>query len=142
MDQLDLVELVLADQAAHILAVGAGLGAEAGGVGGVAQRQVGLVEDLAAVQVGQRYLGGRHQVVGYLLSRELGDRHEVAMLSLWDSLSSIREFAGDPPDRANYDEYLRLGHDYLIDLPDRVDHFDVLEVENLDTQSPGEESGS
>ena len=63
VDQLDLVELVLADQAADVLAVGAGLAAEAGGVGGVAARQIRLLERLPAVQVGQRHLGGGHQVV-------------------------------------------------------------------------------
>ena len=81
LHQLDLVELVLADQAADVLAVGAGLGAEAGGVGGVAQRQVGLVEDLAPVQVGQRHLGGRDQVV-------------VETLELEQVLLELRQLAG------------------------------------------------
>ena len=37
LDQLDLLELVLADHAADVLAVGAGFGAEAGGVGAVSE---------------------------------------------------------------------------------------------------------
>ncbi len=61
--QLDLVELVLADQPAHVLAVRSGLAAEAGREGAVADRQRRLVEDLVAMQVGHRHLGGRDQVV-------------------------------------------------------------------------------
>ena len=63
LHQLHLVELVLTDEAAHVLAVGAGLGPETRRVGDVAQRQLRLVEDLVAVQVGQRHLGGGHQIV-------------------------------------------------------------------------------
>ena len=73
VDELDLVELVLADQAAHVAAVGAGLGAEARRVGAVAARQRRLLEDLAAVQVGHRHLGGRDEVeVGSLDVEEVG----------------------------------------------------------------------
>ena len=60
--QLDLVELVLADQAAHVGAVRSRLAAEARRVRGVADRQLAAVEDLAAVHVRQRHFRGRHQV--------------------------------------------------------------------------------
>jgi hypothetical protein len=56
-DQLHLVELVLADQPLGVLAVGAGLGAEAGGVGGIGQGQGLLVQDFVPVDVGQRDFG-------------------------------------------------------------------------------------
>lgn len=72
----------------------------------------------------------------FLLSRDVGQRHEIAMLSLWDSLDSIRGLVGNPPDRANYDEYLRRGLDYLIDLPERVEHFELLVQENFEEVSP------
>ena len=62
LHELDLVELVLADQTAHVLAVRAGLAAEARRVGGVADRQLAAVEDLAAVEVGQRHFRRRHQI--------------------------------------------------------------------------------
>ena len=62
LHQLDLVELVLADEAAHVLAVGAGLGAEAGREGDVLPRQVGRLQHLVAVQVRERHLRGRDQV--------------------------------------------------------------------------------
>ena len=63
LDELDFVELVLADEAAHVLAVGARLAAETGRVGRVAQRQEALVQDLFAVEIGERHLGRRHEVV-------------------------------------------------------------------------------
>ena len=78
-DQLDLVELVLADHAARVLAGGARLGAEARRPGGEAQRQRLLVEDLVAHQVGERHLGGRDQpaaVVG--VEQVLGELRQLA----------------------------------------------------------------
>ncbi len=66
-DQLDLVELVLADDAARVLAEAAGLGPEAWRVGRHLHRQLGGVEDLVAVHVRDRHLGGRDQVVGPLV---------------------------------------------------------------------------
>ena len=62
LDQLHLVELVLSDVAPGVLAVGSGLGAEAGGEGGVADGQLLLTQDLLAVEVGDRHLGGGDQV--------------------------------------------------------------------------------
>ena len=53
---------MLADQAAHVLAVGSRLAAEARRVGGVADRQLAAVENLAAMEVGQRHFGGRNQI--------------------------------------------------------------------------------
>ena len=61
-DQLDLLELVLADHAARVLAVAAGFGAEARRVRGHAHRQRVGIEDLVAHDVGQRDFGGRNQV--------------------------------------------------------------------------------
>src|SRR6185436_17780244 len=62
LHQLDLVELVLTDQAAHVAAVRARLGAEAGRVRGITHRQGRFVEHLLAVEVGERHLGGGHEV--------------------------------------------------------------------------------
>ena len=61
-EHLDLVELVHAEDAARVLAGGAGLAAEAGREAGVAERQRRRVEDLAGVQRGQRDLRGADQV--------------------------------------------------------------------------------
>ncbi len=62
LHQLNLVELMQADKAARFLSRGAGLAAEAGGVGDVAAREVLSAEDLVLVDVRERHLGGGDQV--------------------------------------------------------------------------------
>ena len=79
LDQLDLLELVLADDAARVLACGSGFGAEAGGVGGEADGQAGFVEDFVAVEVGDRDFGGGDQPVVVVL--ELAARDGFASAS-------------------------------------------------------------
>ena len=54
----NLVKLVQTVETAHILAVGAGLTTETGGVGAILHREVALLEDNVAVDVGHRHLGG------------------------------------------------------------------------------------
>ena len=72
-DQLDLVELVLANQATGITAMGAGLFAEAGRMRGVADRQLCPVEDLGAKDIGHRHFGGWDQeIVGIIHVEEIG----------------------------------------------------------------------
>jgi hypothetical protein len=67
LDQLDLLELVLADHAAGVLAVGAGLRAEAGGVGGEGDWASCEVNGFVAEDVGEGdFGGGDHPVVGVL----------------------------------------------------------------------------
>ena len=63
---LDLVELVDADHPARVAAGGAGLAAEAGREGGVAERQLVGVEDLARVQARERDLRRARQVEAVL----------------------------------------------------------------------------
>ncbi|MNL08200.1 hypothetical protein D3C87_1289080 [compost metagenome] len=63
LDQLDLVELVDPDEPLGVAARGARLRAEARRVGGQVLRQHLLGDDLVAVDVGQRHLGRRDQVV-------------------------------------------------------------------------------
>lgn len=60
---LHLGELVQADQAARVLAGGTGFGTEAGRGGAVGAGQVGLVQHLTGVDVGQGHLGGGDEVV-------------------------------------------------------------------------------
>jgi heme-degrading monooxygenase HmoA len=59
----------------------------------------------------------------WYLSRDLGDgTTEVVTLSFWESLDSIREFAGDDIERAVfYPEDDR----YLVDRDLTVSHFEV-----------------
>ena len=58
----------------------------------------------------------------WLLRRDEGDRTEFITYSMWDSLDSIRAFAGDDIERAVYypdDER------YLVQRDDRVRHYAV-----------------
>jgi hypothetical protein len=59
--ELDLLELVLADHAACVLAIRAGLRPEARRMRGVPARQRVCLEDLLAREVRHRNLGGRDQ---------------------------------------------------------------------------------
>ncbi len=59
----------------------------------------------------------------YLLRRDVGDKSEFLLLSLWDSFKSIRSFAGSEPEKAVF--YPEDGK-YLIDFDEKVTHFDVL----------------
>src|SRR5204863_9660061 len=59
---LDIVELVDAQDPAGVLAGSAGLAPEAGRVGDVVNGQDGGLDDLVAVEIGERDLGGRDQV--------------------------------------------------------------------------------
>jgi hypothetical protein len=62
----------------------------------------------------------------YMLGRDLGEEYEIAFLTLWESWEAIREFAGEPLDRARYYE---RDFEFLIDPPERVEHFEVLAAE-------------
>ena len=61
LDELDLVELVLTDEAADVGAVRTGFAAETRRVRRVAERELPAVENLLAVKVGQRHFRGRDQ---------------------------------------------------------------------------------
>lgn len=58
----------------------------------------------------------------WVLSRAQGDVTEVITLSLWESMESIRAFAGDDLDRAKYYDF---DPDYLVSLPPTVEHWEV-----------------
>ncbi|HSP72266.1 MAG TPA: hypothetical protein VLN26_07855 [Gaiellaceae bacterium] len=58
----------------------------------------------------------------WLLRRDEGDRCEIVTLSFWDSLDSIRGFAGDDVERAVfYPEDER----FLIERDERVTHWEL-----------------
>ena len=63
LHQLHLVELVLADEPARVLSVGARLAPEAGGAGGVLQGKVRRLEDLPRMDVRDGDLAGGNEVV-------------------------------------------------------------------------------
>jgi len=63
-----------------------------------------------------------------LLRRRGGDEAEVQVLTFWDSMASVRQFAGTDPDRAVVDDEARA---VLQDFDSRVAHFEIV----LDTRN-------
>ena len=61
--QFNLVELVLADQSAGILAVGTGFSPETGSIGRITDRQLRCLQDFAAVNIGYRNFSRRYQEI-------------------------------------------------------------------------------
>ena len=59
--------------------------------------------------------------LGYqMITRDLGDgTSEVATMSWWESMDSIRGFAGDDPARARY---YPEDDRFLLDRPEHVEH--------------------
>src|ERR1035438_6347023 len=62
LHQLDLLELVLADDAAHVLAIRTGFAAEARRISSQRDGQPRAVERFVAIEIGYRNLGSRNQV--------------------------------------------------------------------------------
>ena len=61
---------------------------------------------------------------GYqMITRDLSDgTTEVSTMSWWDSMDSIRAFAGDEPERARY---YPEDDAFLLDRPENVEHAEV-----------------
>jgi heme-degrading monooxygenase HmoA len=58
------------------------------------------------------------------LRRIVDDRAEFVLITLWDSMESIRGFAGESPDRAVfYPEDDR----FLVERDEQVSHFEVVD---------------
>lgn len=58
----------------------------------------------------------------YVLRRAEGETAHFLLLTLWDSLESIRAFAGDDLERARY---YPEDEDFLLELEPTVTHYDV-----------------
>lgn len=58
----------------------------------------------------------------HVLRRDLPDRTEIVTLTFWDSMESIRAFAGEKPERA---VYYPEDDRYLIERPETVEHYEV-----------------
>lgn len=59
----------------------------------------------------------------YVLRRRIGGRAEFLLLSLWDSMDSVREFAGPHPERA---VFYPEDDEFLVERDDHVDHYEIL----------------
>jgi len=58
----------------------------------------------------------------YALRRDDGDTTHVVMLTLWDSVDSVRAFAGDPVETAKYYDF---DAGYLLEFEPTVTHYQV-----------------
>ena len=58
----------------------------------------------------------------YVLRRDDGDRTEFLFISLWDSMDSIREFAGPEPEVA---VFFPQDDEFLVEREETVTHYDV-----------------
>jgi len=59
----------------------------------------------------------------YILSRDEGDKTHYQFLTLWDSIESIKKFAGDDYEKAGY---YPEDKNYLLELEEKVQHFNVV----------------
>lgn len=59
----------------------------------------------------------------FMLRRTKGEVSEFLLLTLWDSMDSIRAFAGDDVDKARY---FPKDREFLLEFEPTVDHYDVL----------------
>jgi heme-degrading monooxygenase HmoA len=59
----------------------------------------------------------------YVLKRVDNDRAEFVFISLWESMKSIRTFAGSEVDKAVY--YPR-DREFLLELAPKVTHYEVM----------------
>jgi heme-degrading monooxygenase HmoA len=63
----------------------------------------------------------------YLLRRQGTEEVEFLVLTLWDSMDSVRAFAGSQPERAVVEPEARAA---LVRFDDRVQHYEVLTAPN------------
>jgi heme-degrading monooxygenase HmoA len=59
-----------------------------------------------------------------VLKRVQGEHCEIMLVSLWDSMDAVREFAGENPDRS---VYYPEDDQYLLDMEPLVRHYEVVE---------------
>lgn len=59
-----------------------------------------------------------------VLKRVHGEHCEIMLISLWDSMDAVREFAGENPDRS---VYYPEDDQYLLDMEALVRHYEVVD---------------
>ena len=62
----------------------------------------------------------------YVLRRIEGGQAHFLTVSFWDSMNSVREFAGDPPEKA---KYYAEDNDFLLELEPNVTHYEAFDTE-------------
>jgi heme-degrading monooxygenase HmoA len=63
----------------------------------------------------------------YLLRRAVDGAVELVVLTIWDSMESVRKFAGDEPEKAVVEPEARA---VLTSFDDYVTHFEVIDRAN------------
>jgi heme-degrading monooxygenase HmoA len=61
-----------------------------------------------------------------LLRHPLSDTTEFMFVSFWESMDAVERYAGGDPQRPKYYPEDRAA---LLELPDRVDHFEVVDLQ-------------
>ena len=61
-----------------------------------------------------------------LLRRDREDAVEMTFVSFWESADALRRYAGDDVERPKYYPEDRAA---LLELPDRADHYEVLDAQ-------------
>ena len=69
------------------------------------------------------YRGVPGNLAVYILRRDEGDKTHFVTLTFWESLEAIKEFAGEPVDRA---KYYPEDRDYLLEFEPKVQHWEVV----------------
>lgn len=64
----------------------------------------------------------------FVLRRTQGERCEVVLVSLWDSMDAIRRFAGSSPETAKYYPEDRR---FLLEMEPNVRHYEVTDALGL-----------
>ena len=59
----------------------------------------------------------------YILTRDEGDNTHQLFITFWDSIESIKKFAGDDYEKARY---YPDDKDYLLETEEKVQHYDVI----------------
>lgn len=88
--------------------------------GAKAEEYLKLMKDVGLAD----YRSTRGNRGAWCLHRSEGDLVHVEMFTLWESVDAIRNFAGDPLDRA---KYYGFDPDFLLELEPEVVHFEVIE---------------
>ena len=73
----------------------------------------------------------------YLLRRPVEDGVEIAVLTLWDSMESVRKFAGAEPDKAVIDPEARA---ILSSFDESVIHYEVVETTGRKSLGVGDQT--
>jgi heme-degrading monooxygenase HmoA len=65
----------------------------------------------------------------FFTRRDLPEWAEFLLITHWDSVDAIRQFAGDDYAKA---KYYPEDQEFLLDFPDEVEHFEVFDTRTIE----------